>query len=85
MGKPEDPEFERRIRREVYERFKKAKKESQQLHLELNRANAYIKVLENQLETCAEIVALAEKIITDGTEGDRVLAGSGSREPGETS
>jgi hypothetical protein len=77
MGKPEDPEFERRIRREVYERFKAAKKENQQLSLELNRALAYIKVLEGQLEGCADIVALAEKIITEGTESDREMAVAG--------
>lgn len=74
MGKPEDPEFERRIRREVYERYKKAKQEIQRLTIELNRANAYIKVIEHQLEACAEIVGLAEKVITEGTESDRELS-----------
>jgi len=70
MGKPANPEWERQARRMVWERYKAAKKSEQQLTVELSRAKAYITVLEHQLEACAEIVALAEKIITEGTPGD---------------
>jgi hypothetical protein len=67
MGKPEDPEFERRIRREVYRRYKEAKTENQRITAELNRLRCRVSELEQIISWNAKIVALSEKIITDGS------------------
>jgi hypothetical protein len=85
VGKPEDPEFERKIREEIYARYKKAKKENQDLHLELRRAQSYIKVLERQLDDIHELTVLAEKVVMEGTESDRGMAVAGVDQgaPGE--
>ena len=69
MTEPEDPEFERLIRREVHRRYKEARAAVQELTVALARAQGRVMELECQLRTGAEMTELAERIVTEGTVG----------------
>lgn len=67
MGEPKDAVFERKARRAVWERYKAKAKECQDLLNLLAQAQSSIDQLKFALAEQAEIVDLAERIISDGT------------------
>lgn len=67
MGEPTDPVFERRVRREIHQRYKTKAAAFQELYTLCQRQKARIETLEMQLAEYMDTIELAEHVISDGT------------------
>lgn len=74
MGDPADPEFERKIRRQIHANYKLKAAQNADLYKRLMEAQAKIRMLELLLENQRELVELADSVVRDGTPEEKVSA-----------